>query len=176
MSTETILPYSAYLRLPPDDHNSYEMLWGVLYVAASPRVNHQRVLINVSARLHEHVRIHDLGMVVGPIDLYRDEINYVQPDISYFTAEQASLIIDEQTVRIPPPLVVEILSPSTEGKDRADKRRWYAEMGVREYWLVDSKARSVTVIDLADDTERIGYPVRSAVLPGLSLGLMEIFG
>lgn len=47
---------------------------------------------------------------------------------------------------------------------------------MREYRLVDIQARSVTVIDLASDTERSGYPLRSEVLLGLSIGLMGIFG
>lgn len=28
------------------------------------------------------------GAVVGPVDLYPEQMNYVQPDLSYFTAEQ----------------------------------------------------------------------------------------
>jgi glyoxylate carboligase len=48
------------------------------------------------------VRERGLGKVVGPIDLYRDEVNYVQPDISYFTTEQLSQITQQQIRQVPP--------------------------------------------------------------------------
>lgn len=174
MAVRTSLTHSEYLRLPEDDHTKYEMLWGTLYMAASPRVTHQAAQASLIALLDHHVRPSG-GRVLGPIDLYRDEVNYVQPDLSYFTAEQYARIRDEQTVREVPPLVVEILSPSTAAYDRTTKRDWYTERGVREYWLVDPMAQRVTVIDLQTGETRDKDPVRSAVLPDLTLTLAEIF-
>jgi Uma2 family endonuclease len=175
MAAETILTHSAYLQLPEDDPNKYEMLWGRLYVAASPRFVHQRVQIVLGGLLHLHVYERGLGVVVGPIDLYRDEVNYVQPDISFFSTDQVPLLT-EQEIRVPPRLVVEILSPSTARLDREDKRRWYAEVGVREYWLVDCDARTVEVIDLVTGDMRLDDPVRSTVLPELVIPQQRIFG
>ena len=39
----------------------------------------------------------------------------------------------------PPDWVLEVASPTTEQRDRCLKRRRYAAMGVREYWLFDPK-------------------------------------
>jgi Uma2 family endonuclease len=174
MSTRTILLHEDYLRLPEDDPNKYEMLWGDLHMSPSPRFTHQSIQATLIEVLNRHVRERGLGRVVGPIDLYRDEVNYVQPDISYFTAEQLPHIA-QQKIRHVPPLIVEILSSSTEKTDRGDKRRWYAELGVREYWLVDPLARHVEVIDLTSDVGVIEDPVRSIVLPDLSVPIAEIF-
>ena len=175
MITQTVLPYSEYLLLPEDDHTKYEMLWGELHMAASPRYRHQDVQIQLGGLLNSHVRERGLGAVVGPVDLYRDEMNYVQPDLSYFTAEQHAALADEQAIRLIPPLVVEILSPGTSSHDRVKKRRWYAELGVREYWIADAFAGRVEVIDLVGGTSRDEDPVRSSVLPDLALPLAEIF-
>jgi Uma2 family endonuclease len=41
---------------------------------------------------------------------------------------------------------VEIGSPSTDERDRTVKRKLYAEHGVKEYWLVDPDAMTVTVL------------------------------
>jgi Uma2 family endonuclease len=174
MHATTVLLHEDYLRLPEDDPNKYEMLWGELHMAASPPFAHQDIQASLIVRLRGYVRERGLGKVVGPIDLYRDEVNYVQPDISYFTTEQLSQITQQQ-IRQVPPLIVEILSPSTAKTDREDKRRWYAELGVREYWLVDPLEQRVEVIDLATDVERAEDPVRSIVLPDLILPLAEIF-
>lgn len=175
MHTETILTHSAYLQLPEDDPNKYEMLWGRLYVTASPRRIHQRAQVVIGAVLEYHVHERGLGEVVGPIDLYRDEVNYVQPDLSYFSEDQVPLLT-EQEIRVPPRLVVEILSPSTARLDREEKRHWYAVLGVLEYWLVDCDARTVEVIDLRTGEARMDDPVRSAVLPDLAIPLQRIFG
>jgi Uma2 family endonuclease len=175
MSTETILTHSAYLQLPEDDPHKYEMLWGTLYVTASPRRVHQRAQVVIGAVLEHHVHECGLGEVVGPIDLYRDEGNYVQPDLSFFSTDQVPLLT-EQAIRVPPRLVVEILSPSTARLDREDKRRWYAELGVLEYWLVDCDARTMEVIDLRTGEARRDDPVGSGVLPELVVPLQRIFG
>lgn len=174
MATKTIVLHEDYLRLPEDDPRTYEMLWGDLHMSPSPRFTHQSIQATLIEVLNRHVRERGLGRMVGPIDLYRDEVNYVQPDISYFTAAQLPHI-SQQKIRHVPPLIVEILSSSTEKTDRGDKRRWYTELGVREYWLVDPGAQRVEVIDLATGAELIDDPVRSVVLPDLALPVAEIF-
>jgi Uma2 family endonuclease len=176
MQAPAILPYSEYRKLPDDDPNQYEMMWGVLYVSPSARFKHQRIQARLVRLLGNYVDRHDLGTIVEPIDLYRDEVNYVEPDISYFTSDQSVQLEEEQTIRLVPPLVVELLSPSTARKDRETKRRWYADLGVREYWIVDCEARAVEVIDLQNDTSTQTDPVRSGVLVGLSHSLRQIFG
>jgi Uma2 family endonuclease len=174
MHATSILLHEDYLRLPEDDPNKYEMLWGELRMAPSPHFVHQRAQVQIGGVLNTFVRERGLGVVVGPIDLYRDEVNYVQPDLSFFTTEQLPHITQQQ-IRQVPPLIVEILSPSTAKTDREDKRRWYAELGVREYWLADPWGYRVEVIDLATDVALVEDPVRSIVLPDLALPLAEIF-
>jgi Uma2 family endonuclease len=86
------------------------------------------------------------------------------------------MLDDEVMVRLVPPLVVEMLSPSTGDKDRDAKRRWYADLGVQEYWLVDLDREVVEVIELRTGASSQTDPVRSSVLPGLALPLTRIFG
>ena len=42
-----------------------------------------------------------------------------------------------------PDLVVEVLSPGTARQDRREKKDVYERCGVREYWIVIPKARSI---------------------------------
>jgi Uma2 family endonuclease len=176
MATRTTLPFSEYLKLPEDDPQKYEMMEGELYVMPQPRPKHQRVAIRLGRLLDEFVESRQLGRIYDPINLYLDEVNYVHPDLSYFTAEQAAVLDDEVAVRLVPPLVVEMLSPSTGDKDRDQKRRWYANLGVLEYWLVDLDREVVEVIDLRTGAATQTDPVRSIVLTGLELRLARIFG
>jgi len=164
-------PLSDYLALPEDDPWTYEMIRGELYMSPQARFIHQRVQARLVRLLDEYVERQDLGSIVEPTNLYLDEVNYVQPDISYFTKAQSEALIDEVAVRLVPLLVVELLSSGTAEKDRGTKLRWYTDLGVREYWLVGICRCAVEVIQLRTGTGQQSDPVRSAVLAGLALPL-----
>ena len=47
-------------------------------------------------------------------------------------------------------LVVEVISPPSRRYDRVTKLRYYAELGVPEYWIVDPDAKTVEDLVLRD--------------------------
>ena len=59
-----------------------------------------------------------------------------QPDIIFVSKENAGIITDAN-IQGAPDLVVEIISPSSTGRDWVVKRDLYARHGVKEYWLID---------------------------------------
>lgn len=60
-------------------------------------------------------------------------------------------------VRIPPDIVVEILSPRPADvrRDRVEKMTDYAAFGVRWYWLVDPEARSLEIFERGGDGQYV---------------------
>jgi Uma2 family endonuclease len=48
-------------------------------------------------------------------------------------------------------IVIEIISPGTQGTDRGDKFDEYESVGVREYWIVDPTRQDVLFYRLNDD-------------------------
>lgn len=102
------------------------------------------------------------------------------PDVIFFGLVKAALI-QPDTLRYPiPDLIVEVLSPSTEARDRGIKFEDYALHGVREYWIVDPVAESVELYRLADDA----YPeverqtsgvLVSEVVPGFEIPVRAVF-
>ena len=58
--------------------------------------------------------------------------------------------IKEMYIEGAPDFVAEVLSRSTEMRDRVEKFQIYEKAGVKEYWIVDIWGRSVSVYRLQD--------------------------
>jgi Uma2 family endonuclease len=74
--------------------------------------------------------------------------------------------------------VVEVLSPGDSAREVADKIGEYLECGVPLVWLVDPKAKTVTVYRTLTDARRLSSEdILSAepVLPGFSCRVSEFF-
>ena len=54
------------------------------------------------------------------------------------------------TCIFPTDMVVEVLSPSTRKNDFTIKKDIYEKNGVKEYWIVDQRAKTVDVYILRD--------------------------
>jgi len=72
------------------------------------------------------------------------------PDIAGWRRERMPIPPTGHKVTVVPDWVCEILSPSTESKDRRIKMPLYASYGVAYAWLVDPIARSLETYELED--------------------------
>ena len=171
--------YRDYLLLPEGDRR--ELIEGDFYVVPAPSIRHQTVAANLGTLLRERVRRNRLGIILwAPTDVVLSPETVVQPDILFVSNERRG-IITEPNVSGAPDLVVEILSPGTEERDRELKLNLYARYGVREYWIVDPGGRD----GRGDGAWRRKAPpdvrrydagsVESRLLPGLSVTLDDIF-
>jgi Uma2 family endonuclease len=176
--------YEDYKSLPYVERQRFELLEGELIMAPSPNTEHQEIARELFRPLEEYIRSHDLGKIYfAPLDVVLGEPGeeqVVQPDI-LFVSKERRRIIQEDEIRGAPDLVVEILSPSTEEKDRVFKRRLYAKYGVKEYWLVDPDSQTIEVLTLGKQGyERAGLynknrVLQSPLLPELRIALDEVF-
>ena len=173
--------YQDYQHTPEDQR--YELLDGELIMAPAPNLGHQQISVSLGAWLYTFVQKQDLGKVFhAPCDVVLSNTDVVQPDLLFVSHERAHLLLGGANVLGAPDLVVEILSPSTAGRDRTLKRSLYAKHGVQEYWLVDPDARTVTVLWLDEGAFEVvglygeGQTLTSPTLAGFAAGLNEIFG
>jgi len=171
--------YQDYRNAPEDKR--YELLDGDLVVTPAPREAHQRASLNLTILLGQSVKNSGIGHVyAAPFDIVLSDTDVVQPDLLFISNERAH-IITEENVQGAPDLVVEILSPSTADRDQTFKRSLYARHGVKEYWLVDTDAKTVTVLLL--DAQRYavvgvcseGRTLDSPTLKGFTINPDEIF-
>lgn len=137
------------LRRRKDD-TRWELIDGEAYAMTGPSWQHQSVVTGLLVQLVPHFRSHGCRVIPAPFDVRLphsaepddDVETVVQPDISV-VCDLGKL--DERGYRGAPQLVVEVLSPSTAGRDHLTKRALYERHGVQEYWLVHPTDRIVTV-------------------------------
>lgn len=125
-----------------------EMLNGKI-VAMSPRpaVNHNRVIGNIFYAFMGYLRGKSCEPFADGTDVYLTEKDRVVPDVMIICKKE---IIKRNGVHGAPDLVVEVLSPGTEKRDRGYKKDLYEKSGVREYWLVEPETQTVEVYLLKD--------------------------
>jgi Uma2 family endonuclease len=84
------------------------------------------------------------------MEVHFDDGNIVEPDIFWVSGPDSKCKLgDDGYWYGAPDLIVEVLSPSTEARDRGAKYELYERYGVREYWLAHPEARFIEVFSLA---------------------------
>ena len=179
INVSTKLTYADYLKT--SDESRYELLNGELVMAPTPLLYHQFILRKLLNAMSDHVDKQNLGeLFCSPADVVLSDTDVVQPDILYVSS-QRSHILTRENVRGAPDLVVEILSPATAERDRTFKLDLYAHHGVKEFWIVDTDAKTITVLLQGEcrfevsGIYGVGQTLRSPTLAGFSVTLEEIF-
>lgn len=75
---------------------------------------------------------------VSPFDMVFDDDNVTQPDVLVVCDPKK---ITQKNIQGAPDVIFEVLSPSTERKDRFTKKHLYEKFGVKEYILIDVDAK-----------------------------------
>lgn len=154
-TTPALLTYDDYCRIP-EDGRRYEVIQGTLYMAPAPFYRHQKIIGRLFVLLDQFVQSTNAGEVlIAPFDVLLSEHNVVQPDILFIAKNNLS-ILTEKNAQGAPDLMIEVLSKSNRRHDEVRKRKLYETFGVREYWIVDPQAESITMY--SHDGDRFGVP------------------
>ncbi|MEL7163676.1 MAG: Uma2 family endonuclease, partial [Bacteroidota bacterium] len=99
-------------------------------VAHSPaRRRHNQTVRFINYLIDTFITDRDLGEVAIEKAMVELERNDFEPDVCFWKKETAADFTDDQLYYPAPDLVVEVLSKSTEGRDRGVKFRSYEEAG-----------------------------------------------
>jgi Uma2 family endonuclease len=157
-----------------------EFIDGEVLLHSPARNRHLDVTANVFQLVRTYVSRHELGQVKSEKCLCVFPRNDYEPDIVYFGPDKSSGLTAE-TMKFPvPDLAVEVLSPSTEARDRGVKFEDFASNGVAEYWLIDADAQFVEQYVLESDQYQLVMKSGSGVLKcqaiaGLKLPIESFF-
>ncbi len=162
------------------DDQKVEFIDGEIIMHSPARNRHLLATIHLATLLNTFVRKHGLGEVRFEKCLCVFPRNDYEPDVVFFCREKAATFQPE-TMKFPvPDLVVEVLSDSTEARDRGIKFEDYEAHGVREYWLVDTEAETIEQYHVVNKSFQLllksgSGEIASRVVEGFRIPIRSIF-
>lgn len=167
-----------YFALP--DTGIVELVDGRIEVIEMPSILHQALVMLLQRRINATIEPQQLGFLfTAPTRLMVADRTYREPDLLYVSQANRRRHTDQYFEAAD--LVIEVVSPDRPERDWNEKRRDYAQAGVPEYWIVDIRDESVSVLGLRDRSyEQISRSVaagvaRSGVIPGLQIDVADLF-
>ena len=174
------LTYDDFL-LFPDDGQRHELIDGAHCVTPAPGRKHQTVVTRLIVEIQNFLDLHPIGEVYpAPFDVVLSLHDVVEPDLLFVRNDRLHILTDANATAAPD-LAVEVVSPSTRGRDHTLKRDLYDRASLEEYWLVDPDRSAVMVYRRAGGTlgqqgELGGADVLTTpLLPGFALSVERLF-
>lgn len=159
-----------------------EFIAGEVIMHSPAKARHIRATLNLVEMLRGFSRRKKLGEVFSEKALIALTRNDYEPDVAFFGSRKASEITDEQLEFPAPDFVVEVLSESTEARDRGVKFEDYALHGIAEYWMVDCDQCSIEQYRLVTDDKKYELvrkqsdgTVESFVVEGFAIRVESVF-
>ena len=169
-----------YLRAFP--YRGYELSDGFVEVLPMLTEEHQDILLFLINALQAFVKPKRLGKAQFAglrVRLWEKKIR--EPDVVFMLAEHADR--RENRYWHGADLAMEVVSEDKPSRDWITKRAEYAKAGIREYWIVDPRDRSITVLSLPEGESAYrevgryteGQTAASVLLDGFRVNVSEVF-
>jgi len=180
---ERSLTLQAFLDLP-NDGITYELVDGQAIPKMSPQKFHARltrVLLDLLTDWAEKDLAESRGEAFPElaVTLERNGKSWVPiPDLLYLSRERFPEDWDDDgPCSVPPDLAIEIISPGQTFGEMTKKAEDYLAAGVKRVWVIDCKARSITVFypNAAPQTFTQSVVLTDEHLANLSLSAEQIF-
>ena len=182
LNINKLYTYSDYLAWKFKER--VELIKGKVFKMAAPSSQHQFISSDLHIIFGKFFENKPCKVVSAPFDVRlpipKDNKIYtvVQPDLCVICDKSK---IDKRGAIGAPDLIVEILSPNNSKRDLLDKFNLYQEAGVKEYWIVSPREKTVLIYILKKD-KYIGLQpfteenkLKSVVFKNLKIDLKKIF-
>lgn len=151
-----------YEALPEDTRA--EVFDGQIYLMSSPSQDHQTISTELTTILNTYIRNRqgDCRVFHAPFDVKLSDtpLTIVQPDLMIVCDKNK---LDGKRCNGAPDFIIEIVSPSNPSDDYIHKLYYYKNHGVREYWIVDPRRKTVIVNYFEKDMLNIPYTFDSII-------------
>jgi Uma2 family endonuclease len=169
-----------FLALPEGEGDiTYELVDGEAKPKIAPKRFHSRLTGFLSILLTQCMENRGEVGIEWAITLKRRGRDWAPvPDLLYISYSRLnSDLIEDQACPIPPDLVIEIISPDQTFGEMSAKATDYLNAGVLRVWVVDAKAKTITIFypDVRPETKRDTDILEDSLLEGLQITAEQIF-
>jgi len=172
LQNERLARHQFYEDMNPDQ--KIEFIDGEVILHSPARNRHLDVTMLTAKLLHTFVALHRLGTVKSEKCLCVFPRNDYEPDIVFFGPEKVASLTPD-TMKFPvPDLAIEVLSSSTEDRDRGVKFEDFAINGVGEYWIIDAVTQTVEQYVLVDAEYELRVKSSSGRLCSIRIAGLEL--
>ncbi len=175
---KTELTLEEFLTLPEGDI-TYEFVDGEAKPKMSPKRFHSKLTLVLALLLNQWSQ--NLGEVgiEWAVTLKRNGKDWLPiPDLLYisYTRLNRDVVIDE-ACPVPPELAIEIISPDQTFAEMTEKATDYLKAGVLRVWVVDAKAKAITIFyaNTPPQTKRGNDILADSLLEGIPFTPQDIF-
>ena len=170
----------AYLWLTDHGRRPIEFTDGRIEALSLPTSTHQAILLFLYRLLYDYLRPRGGVVIVSGLRMRIREGKFREPDVLVLRDRSDPHYQDRYWLGAD--LVIEVVSPDDPNRDLVEKRIDYAEARIPEYWLVDPRDETVTVLALDGDAyvEHCAYTLgdraTSPLLDELAVDVTAVFG
>ena len=157
-----LITIEQYEDLPEDAHT--EVFEGIPYNMASPSQEHQTISMELSTTINNYIkkRQGSCRVFCAPFDVKLNDspLTIVQPDLMVICNPDK---LDGKRCNGAPDFIIEIVSPGNPADDYIRKLYYYKNAGVREYWIVDPRRRTITVNFFEQNILNVQYSFEATI-------------
>lgn len=143
-----IKKYTYQDLLEIEDNKRYELIDGVIYEMSSPTTIHQEIVGELYVQFYNYLKGKKCKVFVSPLDVClsgvkdtNKEYNVVEPDVILVCDNEK---ITDKCILGAPDLLIEVLSKTSRKHDTFIKFNLYERYGVKEYWIIDTEAETIS--------------------------------
>ena len=168
-----------YLWLTDRCNRLVEFTDGHVQELPMPTFTHQAVLLALYRLLYEFLTPRGGVVMVSALRMRIREGKFREPDLLLLRDRSDARCRDRYWLGAD--LVVEVVSPDDPDRDLVEKRADYAEAGIPEYWIVDPRDETITVLALEGDAYvehgvfAAGDSAGSRLLQGFAADVTAVF-
>ena len=146
--------YEEFMDISENSDLRMEYINGEIIIMGSPDTQHQNISGNLHIILRNYLKGKPCKVFYAPFDVHFLKINLKVPDVLQpdllIACDMENNINEKGRYMGTPALVIEILSHSTRSRDMVDKLNIYMMSGVKEFWVVNPKDKTVLVYGFKD--------------------------
>ena len=132
-------------------YDRYEIIGGEKFMSPAPNLDHSDIIFKLSFVIGGYLIEHKSGYIyTDNVDVHFSDGTLYKPELVVVLKSNEKILAGRKAIYGAPDMVVEVLSYSTRNRDLGVKKYTYEAQGVREYWIVDPWAKSVSVYLLRD--------------------------